>query len=235
MITSITIDLRYISHFTDLYHAEPVIIVGFDGHERVYKATKTAVQWAQRYIARNGGAVKVDNDLSATWYHNVDPMYTNGYTFESEFVTLRVLPNWQLKIILNDEGKAYAAEELDFPDSIVQCFYNGSWDSASEDDRNAERASFRSGVVFRTLEHEFLEDALCNGLTLDPDDDGRYWITFDAGIDDDGTLDVDPGDLGWSDNSYAVRSYVDALLERGYVIFDPYYLGETSLDDQRPI
>lgn len=241
MITSITIDLNYTQHpYSANFYKMPVIIIQRGGYwhgtTTIYKATGTALQWAARYIARNGGAVKVNNENSATWFHNVSSMYTNGYVFESEFVTLAVLPNWNLKITLNDAGLWYANDLLDFPDSDVKRYFWGmNWETASEEEKQSARYSYRSGSIMNTLEYELLETALCNGLTLDPNDDGRNFISFDAGIDNNGNFDVSPGDLGWDDPAYAIRSYVDALLLKGHVIFTPYYFGETSLDDQRSI
>ena len=84
------------------------------------------------------------------------------------------------------------------------------------------------------IERDLLDYALCNGYTRDPDDDGRNFIT-DAGIDDDGQLDVKPGDLGWFWHRHAIDSWVEDLYDHGEVIFSAYYFGNVTLDGQRII
>lgn len=217
MITSITIDTKYNHYSTTLYYKEPVIIIGYDGsyngQEKTHKATSTAIQWAQRYIARHEGAIKVNNPNSATWYHNVDSMYNNGYTYNGEFLTFEVLPDWRLKITLTLEGREVALERLE----------------------GLEKGSPEWNREIIEIELDLFEYALSNGWTLDPNDDGSWFISLDASIDDYGSFDVNPGDLGWSYSNYMVYFVGERLIEKGHVVFDPYYFGETSLEDQRAI
>ena len=71
------------------------------------------------------------------------------------------------------------------------------------------------------------EEACGNGLWLDPDDDGRSFVTL-AGMDDGGQMDYRPGDLGWYHDAYAIRNW----WEEDEIVFKPYYFGDTSLDEQ---
>lgn len=220
MITSITIDLNYTQHpYSANFYKTPVIIIQRGGYwhgtTTIYKATGTALQWAARYIARNSGAVKVNNENSATWYHNVDPMYTDGYVYSDEgFITLEVLPSWNLKITLSEQGKEIALERLE----------------------GLEKNSGKWNREIMNLELDLFEYALCNGWTCyDGDAIGSWFITMDGSIDDYGDFDVNPGDLGWSYDDYMIYFVGERLIEKGFVIFTPYYFGETSLDDQRSI
>lgn len=192
--------------------SQPAVVVnrgGYWGNEATrYRITPMRLAWVQA-ITSKGGFVKDDGKGRAMWYHNIDPLYY-GFKDESEFVTLEVLPDLRLKITLNEDGQEYISTALTGIDL---------------DDYNS---------AVNDLENDILECVLCNGWSVDPNDDGRWFISYGASIADDGLdLDYEPGMLGWSYNFYVIRSYVQTLHLRGYVIFDPYYFGEVTLDDQR--
>lgn len=239
-ITRIGLDFEYMNSANPYLRREPAIVVnrgGYWGDPKRYRVTPMRLRWVQA-ITSKSGFVKDDGAGRAMWYHNIDPMYY-GFKFESEFVTLEVLPDLRLKITLNDDGREYIDNARNnWTDLDVQRYYKGmDWDTASEEDKEIARSCYVDGCIETDLEYEMLEDALCNGWNLDPNDDGRYFITYDAGIMVEAELldelDYQPGDLGWSYNFYAIRAYTETLREKGYVIFDPYYFGETSLEDQR--
>jgi hypothetical protein len=215
-ITSIVCDLHAFQCFKQsgfAVYAPAIEVFRGSKHRCIFNNKARAFKWAQRYITRNSGAIKVDNKYYITWYHNVNPMYTNGYIYDGRFLTFEVLPNWELKITLSDTGRKAALERLE----------------------GLEEDSYKWNKEIESIEQDLFEYALCNGWTLDPNDDGRWFITLDGSIDDNGDLDVNPGDLGWSYNDYVFTFVCETLLEKGYVIFDPYYFGETSLQDQRYI
>lgn len=217
MITKITLDTKNFQYFGEsgrAVHAPSVIVWRGCAHRCEFDVkSMRPLQWAQRYTAQHGGAIKVDGTDRVTWYHNVNSMYTNGYRYESPYLILEVLPNWKLKISLTDAGREYALERLE----------------------GVEVNSSEWVTTIMALEGDLFEYALCNGWTLDPADDGRWFISLDASIDDHGEFDVKPGDLGWSFNYYAIHFVGEDLIRDGSVIFDCYYFGEESLDDQRYI
>lgn len=209
-ITRITVDFDPYDSFNPYIE----VLRGKDSNKpRFYRITPMRLAWVQA-ITSKSGFVKTDRTSykgRATWYHNIWKGFYN-YKYESAFVTLEVMPDLHLKISITDKGREFLNEVL--PEHL-------------KDDPDYTGREILA-------EYELLEDALCNGWTLDPDDDGRMFIT-QSSIDDDGRLDVNAGDLGWSYNYYAIYSYVQDLVKKGCTIFDPYYFGETSLDDQRSI
>lgn len=211
-INRIGLDFQYCNSSNPYLQREPAIVVNrgdYWGNAKRYRVTPMRLAWVQA-ITSKSGFVADGGAGRAMWYHNIDSMYY-GFKYESEFVSLEVLPDLRLKITLNDDGYEYIGTALTGIDSDE---YSGA---------------------MCDLEYELLEDALCNGWTLDPNDNGSFFISYDASIDDNGDLDVSAGDLGWSYNFYAIRFYVETLLNKGYVIFDPYYFGELTLDDQRAL
>lgn len=217
MITSISIDthdFQYFGQDSRVVYAPSVIVWRGKAHRHTFDNNLLAsMRWVQRYIAKSVGAVQVKSPNRATWYHNVNPMYTNGYTYHGGFLTFGVLPDWNLKITISNEGRKVALERLG----------------------GLEKGSPKWNLEIMSLELDLFEYALCNGWTLDPYDDGRWFISLDASIGDDGRFDVHPGDLGWSYNYYAFNFVGEALIEKGFVLFDPYYFGENTLNDQRYI
>lgn len=226
----------------------PAIVVGrggfYDGVVKRYPITSMATLNRIQRITSAGGAIKVDNVNRCMWYPNVAP--SDAYYHQDfEFVSLRVTPGWKLEIRINDDGRAFIDNELSsITDSDVARSFHPTYKGRSEWwmdvnplTKDEMRDNYRERKIM-DLEHELMEDALCNGWTLDPDDDGRFFIGMIGTMDDVGVpgggLDVCPGQLGWYWNMYALRSWVKDLMRDGSVIFDVWYFGET-LDDQRSL
>lgn len=133
-----------------------------------------------------------------------------------EFVILSIRPSGHLAISLTLSGKQHIAEWLEEHDLTGEkCF-----------------SRFQNTV---DLELELFEDVFCNSAwDLDPDDDGRFFISMCA-TDDEGRLDPEPREMGWFWNRYAIASWVEDIYEKGEVLFSSYYFGEDSLDQQRTI
>lgn len=128
------------------------------------------------------------------------------HTYNYRTMTMTILPDLRMRLELTDEGRKIYEENMQ--------------------DGTPELA-----VV------DIMDDfhgPLCNGWTLDPDDDGRCQITR-LGIGDDGEIDWKPGDVSWYDSMYALRTWPESAYNRGFAHFSLYYMGDLSLEDQQTI
>lgn len=90
--------------------------------------------------------------------------------------------------------------------------------------------------------YEILDPILTEGWEIDPDDDGRVFISQahlneygdEWGGETDPYYGIQPGDLGWYHENYVYAFWYEELKEKGSVTFRPYYFGET-LDEQRSL
>lgn len=149
------------------------------------------------------------------WY-----LYMIGRVYHQGPLDFEVLPNLQLRVTLTEEGWEWLLEEYDI--YLSQETYHEN-----------VFIEHHTPQSLMSIEWVLMEHALCNGW--DADVEGGRWFLHQCGIDDNGTPDYKPGELGWDHDRYVFEFWLDRLIMTGYVEFRPYYFGDTSLDEQRPI
>lgn len=229
-ITKIHVDLRNPEHCP--LSAGIVIQRGgrWSGNVKRYPATPANMRRIQGITSREGYTRPGHYKLVATWYRNIQQtigVQHNGwliFTINPDLsLTISLDPVWMSEIKAEYPGAFKPEEKFD----IYAYFDRLKGKTEAQND-------FEDSFDWNEFERDLMEYALCNGWTLDPDDDGRFFIT-QTGIDDNGQLDVSPGDLGWSFNGYVYRSWAEDLISNGEANFNAYYFGETSIDDQRDL